>query len=161
MEWKGRRESENIEDRRMLTPGRAAVGGGFGILVIALITYLLGGDPQQILNQIQNNPQQGVAEKAGPPDPAQDELKHFVAVVLADTEDVWRASSSARWARRTRSRAWCCSAVGSSRGAAWPAPPSGRSTVRATNRFISISRSSTNSRTAFARRVRPGVCHRP
>jgi predicted metalloprotease len=53
MEWKGRRESENIEDRRALTPGRAAVGGGVGILLIALVTYLLGGDPQKLLNQLQ------------------------------------------------------------------------------------------------------------
>jgi predicted metalloprotease len=91
MEWKGRRESENIEDRRALTPGRVAVGGGVGILLIALVTYLLGGDPQKILNLLQKN-QQPAAEQGGvAPDPAQEELKHFVAVVLADTEDVWQA----------------------------------------------------------------------
>jgi predicted metalloprotease len=93
MDWKGRRESENIEDRRMLTPGRAAIGG-VGILVIALITYLLGGDPRTVVKLLQNQQQQGAAEKAGPPDPAQEELKHFVAVVLADTEDVWQEQFS-------------------------------------------------------------------
>jgi uncharacterized protein len=91
MDWKGRRESENIEDRRMLTPRRAAVGG-VGVIFLALITYLLGGDPQALLNQIQqqNNPQAGGEERKAALDPAQEELKHFVAVVLADTEDVWR-----------------------------------------------------------------------
>jgi predicted metalloprotease len=90
MDWKGRRESENIEDRRMLTPRRAAVGG-VGVLVIALLALLLGGDPQKLLNQLQqNNPQQDAAQGRAALDPAQEELKHFVAVVLADTEDVWQ-----------------------------------------------------------------------
>jgi predicted metalloprotease len=90
MDWKGRRESENIEDRRTLTPRRAAVGG-IGVLVVALLTYLLGGDPQKFLDQLQqNNPQQDAVQGQAAPDPAQEELKHFVAVVLADTEDVWR-----------------------------------------------------------------------
>jgi uncharacterized protein len=73
----------------MMTPRRAAVGG-VGILVIALLTYLLGGDPQKVLDQFQKNPQPEAAQKGAAPDPAQEELKHFVAVVLADTEDVWR-----------------------------------------------------------------------
>jgi len=89
MEWKGRRESENIEDRRMMTTGRVAVGGGIGILLIALVTYLLGGDPQKVLQLLQNQQQPGAVENAGPPDPKQEELKSFVGVVLADTEDVW------------------------------------------------------------------------
>lgn len=89
MQWQGRRESENIEDRRALTPGRVAAGGGLGILAIALITYFLGGDPQQVLKLLENN-QIGAPQEAGNPNPAQDEAKKFVAVVLADTEDVWR-----------------------------------------------------------------------
>jgi predicted metalloprotease len=28
MRWQGGRESKNVEDRRMITPGRVAVGGG-------------------------------------------------------------------------------------------------------------------------------------
>jgi predicted metalloprotease len=94
MEWEGRRESENVEDRRNLTPRRLAVGGGLGVLVIAFIAFLLGGDPQQILNLLQENGQPGAASESEsgprPQDPAQEKLKHFVGVVLADTEDVWR-----------------------------------------------------------------------
>jgi uncharacterized protein len=88
MQWKGRRESENVEDRRTVTPGRVA-GGGVGILLIALVTYFLGGDPQKILQLLQNVPQPA-GQQGAPVDPAQDELKHFVSVVLADTEDVWQ-----------------------------------------------------------------------
>src|SRR5262249_45231576 len=88
MQWEGQRESENVEDQRMLTPGRMAVGGGIGTIVIAVIVYFLGGDPTQVLQQVQQEPQQ---EQGGAPNPAQDKLKHFVAVVLADTEDVWTA----------------------------------------------------------------------
>jgi predicted metalloprotease len=93
MEWEGRRESENVEDQRTLTPRRVAVGGGVGVLLIALMAYLLGGDPQQVLNLLQNNGQAvdaGPAPGANPQDPTQERLKHFVGVVLADTEDVWR-----------------------------------------------------------------------
>jgi uncharacterized protein len=88
MDWKGRRESENVEDRRTVTPRRAAIGG-VGVLLLALVTYLVGGNPQQLFD-ILGNPQQGGADNGAAPDPAQDELTHFVRVVLADTEDVWR-----------------------------------------------------------------------
>jgi predicted metalloprotease len=89
MEWEGRRESENVEDRRALTPQRVAVGGG-GLLLLALVVYLLGGDPQGLLNQLLQNAPPG-NEQVAPQDPEQEKLKHFVAVVLADTEDVWHA----------------------------------------------------------------------
>ena len=90
MEWEGRRESENVEDQRTVTPGRLAVGGGIGAVILAVIVYFMGGDPQQVLEQAQQNrpPQQAAG---GAPDPAQEKLRHFVGVVLADTEDVWKA----------------------------------------------------------------------
>jgi predicted metalloprotease len=91
MRWKGQRESTNLEDRRTVTPRRVAVGGGAAILVLALVTYFLGGDPGQVLQLLQNNPPAGAPQESpAGADPAQEESKHFVAVVLADTEDVWR-----------------------------------------------------------------------
>src|SRR5205814_200582 len=90
MQWKGRRESENVEDRRTLTPSRVAAGGGAGVLLIALVTYFLGGDPQQILKLLQNPPQPAGQQGAPVVDPAQEEAKHLVLVILADTEDVWQ-----------------------------------------------------------------------
>jgi uncharacterized protein len=89
MRWKGQRESTNVEDRRTLTPGRVAAGGGAAVLILALVTYLLGGDPQQVLKLLQNNPPQGAPQGAPAANAAQEEQKKFVAVILADTEDVW------------------------------------------------------------------------
>jgi predicted metalloprotease len=88
MQWEGQRESENVEDQRTITPGRVAIGGGVGTILIALLVYFLGGDPTQVLQNAPNAPQPG---EARPVDPAQEKLKHFVAVVLADIEDVWTA----------------------------------------------------------------------
>ena len=61
MEWEGERESENVEDQRTVTPGRVAIGGA-GIAIIALVTWLLGGDPRQVLQLLQNNPPQAGAQ---------------------------------------------------------------------------------------------------
>ena len=85
MQWRGRRESSNIEDRRGggITGGHVAFGG-IGGLIIAAIVYFLGGDPSQVTQQ-QNDPttQNSYADNSN------DTLKDYVGVVLADTEDVW------------------------------------------------------------------------
>jgi predicted metalloprotease len=68
--------------------GRLAVGGGLGTIVLLLVVVLLGGDPQALLQQMQppaGNPAAGPQKV----DPAEQPLKDFVSVVLADTEDVW------------------------------------------------------------------------
>ncbi len=51
MLWEGGRESDNIEDRRGSGGGGLAVGGGIGTMIIALIVYLLGGNPEHCLKQ--------------------------------------------------------------------------------------------------------------
>lgn len=89
MDWQGRRESSNVDDRRGITGGHLAVGGGvIGVLFI-LAKFLLGGGDASDLNQLipQNGGQQQemtVEEKA-----ADDKRAGFVKVVLADTEDIW------------------------------------------------------------------------
>lgn len=86
MRWKGRRESSNIEDRRGRF-SRGTVGGGIGTIIVILAVYFLGGDPRPLLYDLQidnaktNSSYQGTAEE--------NELAQFVAVVLAETEDVW------------------------------------------------------------------------
>jgi len=88
MRWQGRRQSENVEDRRGLPVGRMAIGGGLGTLVLALLVAFLGGDPRALLEQAGPPvPQQG--GEAANVNPAEQPLKEFVSVVLADTEDVW------------------------------------------------------------------------
>jgi len=88
MLWRGREGSSNVEDRRGMSGGGLAVGGGIGGLIIGLLYMLLGGDPSnapvplpgQQTEGRQYNPQQN---------PADDTLAQFVSVVLNDTEDVW------------------------------------------------------------------------
>jgi predicted metalloprotease len=86
MKWSGRRESGNVEDRRGMSGGRMMVGGGLGVVVLAVIAALFGIDPRTVLNTA---PTQQVDPGSVPVDPHQEELKHFVSVVLADTEDIW------------------------------------------------------------------------
>jgi len=93
MRWKGRRGSENVEDRRSMRGPAIAGGGLLGLFLILAIT-LLGGDPRPLMQEMQKNQP---ARQAGPAriDPAPDgqaldEQAQMVAVILADTEDVWK-----------------------------------------------------------------------
>jgi hypothetical protein len=87
MRWRGGRESSNIEDRRGIGGGGLAVGGGIGTLVIALLAFLFGADPRQLLEQAPPPDQPPAA--ASRPGEATDEGRQFVSVVLGYTEDVW------------------------------------------------------------------------
>lgn len=86
MKWIGRRGSSNVEDRRGMGGGRIAMGGGIGSIIVIAIVWLLGGNPGQVLNQLQNQPSQQVTNSA-----AEDSMAQFVSVVLADTEEIWGA----------------------------------------------------------------------
>lgn len=71
-----------------MTPGRIAVGGGLGGIVVLVLALLLGVDPQQVSEQIPtSNPETAPASRTTRP--GEDELRQFVGVVLAETEDAW------------------------------------------------------------------------
>lgn len=97
MRWRGQRESDNVEDRRGISPGGIAVGGGIGTILLVLVVMALGGDPSALLNQTQTQTQPG--QTSDKPyvsqNPQEEERKHFVATVLASTEDVWRSQFKA------------------------------------------------------------------
>lgn len=85
MQWRGRRTSQNVEDRR----GRSLkgiAGGGIGTVILILFVMFMGGDPTAVLNniQIQNQQNSSYVQTA-----ETDELAEFSSVVLAETEDVW------------------------------------------------------------------------
>ncbi|WP_047817199.1 KPN_02809 family neutral zinc metallopeptidase [Rhodopirellula islandica] len=88
MRWRGRRQSDNVEDRRT-SGGGAVVGGGIGVIVIAIIIGLLGGNPQQFLQQAAQQPAPGGAGGEVELTPQEIEAGEFVSTVFADTEDVW------------------------------------------------------------------------
>ena len=91
MRWKGRRVSNNVEDRR----GGGAKAGGISILglVVAFVAWkFFGVDPQQayqttkqVTSQLPSAETQGLSH----PTPDQQEAIDFVGTVLADTEDTW------------------------------------------------------------------------
>jgi uncharacterized protein len=91
MRWQTGRKSDNVEDLRRRSPMvRRSVGGGIGMVVLALIAMYFGVDPGLILgpgltrNQSQAPYTQNSGGNAG-----NDQLAEFVSVVLADTEDTW------------------------------------------------------------------------
>ena len=91
MRWKGRRVSENLEDRR---GGGGAKAGGISILglIVAFIAWkFFGVDPQmayQATKQVTSSQQtQGAAPTNMTAE--QKESSAFVGTVLADTEDAW------------------------------------------------------------------------
>lgn len=89
MRWQGERESENVEDRRGVSRGGLAIGGGLGGIVVLVIALLLGADPRQLLQQSPGENPVSTTESSRPTNPHEEELKHFSLVVLASTEDIW------------------------------------------------------------------------
>jgi len=91
MKWTGRRESSNVDDRRGLSGGRIAAGGGIaGVVIYLLYTLLSGGniDPSQVQQQLSEQGNQ-TTQLTPQQQAADDERAKFVKVVLAETEDVW------------------------------------------------------------------------
>jgi hypothetical protein len=86
MRTEGRRTSDNVEDRRGMSTGKMAVGGGIGTIVIVLLILLLGGDPSQVVNTVQQETTESGPVTATPEEEA---MAEYVKVVLAGTEDVW------------------------------------------------------------------------
>src|SRR6187402_2237085 len=92
MKWLGRRESDNVDDRRgMSGGGKAALGGGVIGIIILLINLFGGENLQQltpVLDQLNNGQQ--TAQTTQPLTAEQEEIGRFVKIILADTEDVWK-----------------------------------------------------------------------
>lgn len=86
MEWRGRRQSNNVEDRRRVGGGQVAGIGGAGAIVVFLIAMFLGVDPSQLLGPGGGTTQSGAPIELTAEDQAEGE---FVSVVLADTEEIW------------------------------------------------------------------------
>jgi len=86
MRLEGRRESENVEDRRGMGTGTKVGLGGIGGLIIAgLITLLMGGNIGDVLSMgVQNEAttQTEFTEE-------EQQLAQFARIIEASTEDVW------------------------------------------------------------------------
>ncbi|MCH9694717.1 MAG: zinc metallopeptidase [Gammaproteobacteria bacterium] len=92
MRWRGGRRSSNIEDRRGQRATPKLLGGGIGTIVLVLVAMYFGVDPTPLIQGMQ---QSGQASSSGK-QPSAEELKNdpradMIAVVMGDTEDVWKA----------------------------------------------------------------------
>lgn len=90
MKWSGRRQSSNMEDRRGVSGGKLAAGGGIIGIIFLIINALSGGDSGELLNSVQQQLEQGNQTEQTIELTAEDKkMGEFVSTVLADTEDVW------------------------------------------------------------------------
>jgi predicted metalloprotease len=89
MQWRGRRQSTNVEDRRTIGTGKMAAGGGIGAIIITVIGLLIAsnGDIGSLFNSA-GSLIPGATTNVSLTD-AQVQMGEFVSVVQADTEDFW------------------------------------------------------------------------
>jgi predicted metalloprotease len=71
-----------------MSAGKVAVGGGLGTVLLLIIALIFGADPRQLLEQLPSD-QTSQVQSSRPLNPEEEELKQFVSVVLAKSEDVW------------------------------------------------------------------------
>lgn len=91
MRLDGRRRSNNVQDRRGGGGKSLALGGGIGAVIIAaLIAWISGGNPLDVLLPNSGTLLSGGQENTEYVADEQDkELEEFAAKILAGTEDVW------------------------------------------------------------------------
>ncbi len=98
MDLNGRRESSNVEDRRGMSGGKKAGLGIGGLVIVALMAWLTGGDPMSaVMQQVQENG--GLGSLVGTNTEVNAEQREFTeeeqalakfsTQILAGTEDVW------------------------------------------------------------------------
>lgn len=92
MKWIGNRQSDNVEDRRGISGGHIAVGGGI-IGIIVLLLNVFGGENAKMLTPVLEQMQQGQQQSAPTQQveltPEQKEIGEFAKTILAYTEDTW------------------------------------------------------------------------
>ena len=86
MEWRGRRGSSNIEDRRGMGTAGAGGIGLVGMLIVLAVGYFFGVDISPLVGGMSGSGQSTVQRELTP---EQKEMGDFVSVVLADTEEIW------------------------------------------------------------------------
>ncbi|MDR0806518.1 MAG: neutral zinc metallopeptidase [Enterobacteriaceae bacterium] len=100
MRWQGRRESNNVEDRRENSNGFSTGSGGGGfrlprgkgglvLLVVVLVAGYYGVDLTPLLTGDGSSITQTQQRSAPVSSPQDNEMAKFTSVVLASTEDTW------------------------------------------------------------------------
>jgi len=89
MKWQGGRRSSNIEDRRGMRPRGGLVGGGIGSILLIIAALYFGVDPSFLIEGMQSSNVSTSGTQPTADDLRNDPLADMIAVVIADTEDVW------------------------------------------------------------------------
>jgi uncharacterized protein len=94
MKWIGRRQSDNVEDRRGMSGGGKAVVGGGMIGIVILLLQIFGGETGQTIGNVLQQTgigqsQQTESTEARPLSASEQKEGEFVTTLLADNEDVW------------------------------------------------------------------------
>lgn len=87
MKWRGRRQSDNMEDRRGSSgKGKLIAGGGIIGVIFVIAQFILSDGDVSVLNQLE-----GASESTETRELTSEEkeLGEFSATILADTEDTW------------------------------------------------------------------------
>lgn len=89
MRLDGRRNSNNVNDRRGM--GKAAgIGGGIvGIILVAVVTLMSGGSVGDVISNVVGQQSRGAYADNYQPDAEDERLADLASKVLAGTEDVW------------------------------------------------------------------------
>ena len=89
MRWRGRRQSDNVIDKRgsrRISP--RGVGGGAAIIIM-LIGVFFGSDVSNLLAPLIQGSMSPQVQEQAPQKAQNDEASQFVRTVLAETEDTW------------------------------------------------------------------------
>jgi len=87
MKWRGRRQSDNVEDRRGSSgKGKLIAGGGIIGVIFVIAQFILSDGDVSVLNQLEDT---GGSAETRELTTKEKELGEFTEVVLADTEDIW------------------------------------------------------------------------
>lgn len=89
MKWKGGRRSSNVEDRRGMSPRGGLVGGGIGSILLIIAALYFGVDPSFLIEGMQSSNVSTSGTQPTAEELRNDPLADMIAVVIADTEDVW------------------------------------------------------------------------
>jgi predicted metalloprotease len=91
MKWKGRRQSDNVEDRRGMSSGGKTLAGGGIVGLIILLINVFGGENVQMLTPLLEQINRGESTTIEQRDLTAKELEEqaFIRTIVAYNEDVW------------------------------------------------------------------------
>ncbi|MCB7480682.1 KPN_02809 family neutral zinc metallopeptidase [Christiangramia sediminis] len=88
MKWRGRRQSDNVEDRRgSSSKGKLIAGGGIIGVIFVIAQFILSDGDVSVLQQLEGTGETQTESRELTAE--EKEMGDFTATVLADTEDIW------------------------------------------------------------------------